>query len=332
MTVQDPLMSTLHFTLDELRQNRAGRMSKRQQQRVLRTSRVLLAILILFVIGLSVGLNASGMLSTSPYGYIALAIIDLVLIGFGIWLYLRARKTRTSGTVARIVGPIIVAPDGKYTTVLSVREHRFQVPWQVAHAVHSEATYAVYYAPHDDRLLSAEMLTTMEEAMPGLPQMPRDQQWADECIEQGHRCYDDGDYLQAIEFYRNGIAAYPERPYRSHNLAVGEMLGLLERWDEAIDAYLDVVDAYPDHDEAWQRLAICYIVVGNETRALEAAERAIALNPKDDRSLYNAAMLYASRGNHRQARIYLERAVALVPEWRNTAAENPLLASFVQND
>lgn len=118
------------------------------------------------------------------------------------------------------------------------------------------------------------------------PNLPSEQQQANRLIEQANQHYAAGDYPAAIRRYREGIAAYPIPGYRTFNLVIGDVLAKMQRCDEAIDAYKEVIDARPEHEQAWQSLAKCYMMIGDKTQALAAAEQATQLNPEDVQSIY----------------------------------------------
>ncbi len=162
-----------------------------------------------------------------------------------------------------------------------------------------------------------------------MPDLSPEQQHANQLIAQANQCYAAENYLEAIQLYREGIAAYPTPSYRTFNLVIGEMLAKLKKWDEAIAAYQQVIEASPDHDQAWQSLAECYMIKGDHPQALDAAVKAIEINPDDYRSHYNSAMLYALRGDHDLAKDHLQCALQLAPSWRNYALDDGLLSNYL---
>ena len=62
---------------------------------------------------------------------------------------------------------------------------------------------------------------------------------------------------------------------------------------------------------AWTYVGMASVRLGEQDAALEAFERAIALNPRDPRPFFDAALLYASRNNLDQAVDRYQRGLAI---------------------
>lgn len=348
----DQLMPLLKFTPEELALNRLGRMSAGQKRRTTRGALVVFAGVVLLALLLSAGLIAIQNRPIRPRIYVGAGLLVGLATAFGLWFYLRARAAATGATVERVTGTVHF-DYANNALQMSVAGKRFTVPPTFRQAFQPDTVYHVYYSPRDMNPLSAEPAPYAQPAGEAPPETPPteapaevaaappaqptaepspDPDRAKQLIAQANQHYAAGDYPEAIRLYRQGIAAHPIPAYRSFNLVIGEMFQHMRLWDEAIAAYQEVLDAFPDHDQAWQSLAECFMMTGDEEQALEAAEEAIQLNPEDARSYYNAAMLHAKRDEHEQARAYVRHVLQLDPGWRESIAENALLRSYLTDN
>ena len=101
-----------------------------------------------------------------------------------------------------------------------------------------------------------------------------------------------GRYADAVACCRTGLDRHPG--YLTARLILGRALVALSRWDEATDAYLDVVNAAPDNLAATRELAEIYERQGRVGDALQFYRRALAL-ARNDKGL-EAAIAALSAG------------------------------------
>ncbi len=85
------------------------------------------------------------------------------------------------------------------------------------------------------------------------------------------------------------------------------------RYVEAIPLYESVVSVRERLKDAHYKLAYCYEVRGEESRAVEALERALRVDPQDEYALRHLWRLYAHRGFVGQALDAARRLSKLYP-------------------
>jgi DNA-binding winged helix-turn-helix (wHTH) protein/TolB-like protein/Flp pilus assembly protein TadD len=91
------------------------------------------------------------------------------------------------------------------------------------------------------------------------------------------------------------------------NWALGGLLYLTGRYEEAIDQFLATLELYPDYRPALQLLAMSYLMAGHGEQALEAAERAESLaEGRWNRFDAVPGYVYASTGDVDRARAILD--------------------------
>lgn len=83
-----------------------------------------------------------------------------------------------------------------------------------------------------------------------------------------------------------------------------------QRWNEAADAYRDVVTAHPDDAQAWHHLGYCLHSLGRLDEAIVAHERAATFPSTKRQSLYNVACAYSLKNELDPAFEALDRALA----------------------
>lgn len=88
----------------------------------------------------------------------------------------------------------------------------------------------------------------------------------------------------AEQVYRQALGLAPGHPLTLHLL--GTVVGQTGRWFEAIELLQSSLRIQPADPKAWNNLAVALLDAGDSTKALGAAERALALAPD-----YSAARL-----------------------------------------
>lgn len=97
-------------------------------------------------------------------------------------------------------------------------------------------------------------------------------------------------YAQAAGYYQQAITAEANKrgtpPSLTARLGLATMQQKLERWDEAIGAYDDVIKVAGDGYNVWtvyNALAEIYLAKGDKTTALDYADKALAEAPEGDK-------------------------------------------------
>jgi YaiO family outer membrane protein len=94
-------------------------------------------------------------------------------------------------------------------------------------------------------------------------------------------------------------------------LGRGIVYARLQRWSESETDLLAAAKASPDYADVWEALANTYRWSGQPARALDAAERLVALRPKDPNALLARARAQRALGHAAQARADLDAARSL---------------------
>jgi hypothetical protein len=165
MASHEELMRLLNFDADDLRANRAGQLSPRQQQRLLSSRRRI--TMIYAAVMLAVALCAAAALyaaqrndaAIAVFIGIALTIVNALVMARAVQQYMRlsddARRASIhtiSGSVertVRVVGRAVIY-------VLKIGGHELVVPKSLFNVVADGAAWRFYRAPRSGTLLSAE--------------------------------------------------------------------------------------------------------------------------------------------------------------------------------
>ena len=116
--------------------------------------------------------------------------------------------------------------------------------------------------------------------------------------------------LPMIERLGAEIAAQSAGPVEAFEFTRGDIMGRLERHDEAIEAFSREIEHFPSHRQAYANLYLVYAVTGREREARRTLEAMVRANPG------SPAMLFAARtaetlGDTETAEFWRKRAQAL---------------------
>lgn len=164
-TAPDALMDVLRFTAADLAANRDGRLSEPQKDRLARSWRRMLWIVIAVIMGIGFGAtlilyfaqeNDSTILSIIG---IILTIINALVVGLGAQSYLRTSRDLRDGRVAVLDGVVshTIRVAGRVATyILKVDGQEVVVAKPVFFAFEDGKPYRLYRAPNTKTLFSAE--------------------------------------------------------------------------------------------------------------------------------------------------------------------------------
>ncbi|MCX5875952.1 MAG: tetratricopeptide repeat protein [Deltaproteobacteria bacterium] len=147
-------------------------------------------------------------------------------------------------------------------------------------------------------VLSDNLTAALTQANNGKLQEARpliDQVLAEQYFQAGYAAYQNGQYAQALPYYRAAIEQLPQW-YEPHWHA-GVCCHQLRRYAEAIDHYRHAVALKPDHAVARYHLAKCLKDDGQLDAALSVYEQALALDPENPEILYSQGLLHLLRGD-----------------------------------
>lgn len=126
-------------------------------------------------------------------------------------------------------------------------------------------------------------------------------------IEEGLRCYQDGNKREAEKKLRAACAIKPLVPQAHYNL--GYFYHLEGRWDEAEGALLNALEHQPGYSRALYTLACVYMEAGRLDQAQEKFLATERLTPDDLDIQLNLGILAIRAGNSEEALNRLDRCI-----------------------
>jgi tetratricopeptide (TPR) repeat protein len=119
-----------------------------------------------------------------------------------------------------------------------------------------------------------------------------------------------GDFENAERSARNAVAIEPDSfdAQYTHGL----MLHVLNRFGDAVSAYLRALRARPDDFQANLNLATAYYQLNESRQALPYAENAVRLRPQDGRARFNLGVILAALDQHERAVAEYQQAAELM--------------------
>jgi tetratricopeptide (TPR) repeat protein len=102
-----------------------------------------------------------------------------------------------------------------------------------------------------------------------------------------------------------------KKDFREAKNTLGVILVHQKRYKEAIEVLLPLANdiLYATPETAWGNLGWAYLLSGNTTKAIEALERALALQPEFCVGAYRLGLAYERKGEFKAARDAFSRAV-----------------------
>jgi len=119
-------------------------------------------------------------------------------------------------------------------------------------------------------------------------------------------------YAEALAAFQRVRALVPS-DYTAANYEA-DSLRRLDRHHEALQAFNAIAQAFPDRSDAWSNLAGILVATGHGVHALQAAQRALALDARNHRALAHAAEALKELGEWDTALAMLNEAVGVAPD------------------
>jgi predicted O-linked N-acetylglucosamine transferase (SPINDLY family) len=119
-----------------------------------------------------------------------------------------------------------------------------------------------------------------------------------------------GKYDDAINCYRRSIAM---RPNSAAYYNMANVLKLMDRNAEAVEAYQQAVARQPDYADAYNNMADILRQEGKLQEAAAALQRAIAVRPNYPEGLSNYGNILRELGRHRESIAACRQAMAIAP-------------------
>ncbi|MBN2410030.1 MAG: tetratricopeptide repeat protein, partial [Candidatus Aminicenantes bacterium] len=122
-------------------------------------------------------------------------------------------------------------------------------------------------------------------------------------------------YAEAEQAYLEVLEEIPDSPAGYVNLAIAQ--ALQKKFDRAIETLNRGITKIPDSEILMVRLGHTHLVTGRSRDAFEAMEKVLKLNPRNVDALTVSAGILDSEGRKEEARTYYERALVIEPESRH---------------
>jgi len=94
-----------------------------------------------------------------------------------------------------------------------------------------------------------------------------------------------------------------------------------QRFNEALQIFSEIINAYPDYAEAWNKRATLYYVAGEFEASIQDIEQTLALEPRHFGALSGLGMVYLQQQKLGQAKTAFETLIKVHPNSPN-AKEN----------
>ncbi|MGB7294845.1 MAG: sulfatase-like hydrolase/transferase [Candidatus Aminicenantales bacterium] len=122
-------------------------------------------------------------------------------------------------------------------------------------------------------------------------------------------------YAEAEQAYLEILEEIPDSPAGYVNLAIAQ--ALQKKFDRAIETLNRGISRIPDSEILLVRLGHTHLVAGRSRDAFETMNKVLNLNPRNVDALTVCAGILDSEGRKEEARTYYERALAVEPESRH---------------
>lgn len=136
--------------------------------------------------------------------------------------------------------------------------------------------------------------------------------FADDFFSKANALYDNGQYKEAVPFYRAAIDEGRYEPFAWFNL--GNTLVQLQKNEVALVAYRRTVELLPDFVKAWVLLGDLYFLGDDLGNSIASYKRAIELGEDTDHIHYALGECFWKSGDYTLAQKHYERALYLNPD------------------
>ena len=112
----------------------------------------------------------------------------------------------------------------------------------------------------------------------------------------GRKDYDAQNYTGAATYYAHQTQKYPDN--MNDQYALGNSLYQLGKWDQAQQAFQQVLKIDPQLEAGWYNLGNALFQEQNYPAAIQAYQKALQLNPHDQDARYNLLLAQAMERKH----------------------------------
>ena len=148
--------------------------------------------------------------------------------------------------------------------------------------------------------------------------------WLDENLELGRAANAAGEYENAIEMYKKGIANNPDCGYATRDL--GLIYSKLGRDADALNMFLNTLDIYPRFVDVYNKMAEIYIKHQAYEDATFAYETVIKINNKQAFGFQNLGYIYALTNRYKDAADAYKKALKISSDF--AFAHSGLIVSY----
>lgn len=138
------------------------------------------------------------------------------------------------------------------------------------------------------------------------------QSFGQDFFKKANELYDQGNYKEAVSYYRAAIREEQYEPFAWFNL--GNSLVHLGRKEVALTAYIRATELMPGFTKAWMLLGDIYYLGGDIGEAIVAYQRALELGEDSDHLHFALAEAYLKGRDFTLAQKHFERALYLNPD------------------
>jgi tetratricopeptide (TPR) repeat protein len=146
-------------------------------------------------------------------------------------------------------------------------------------------------------------------------------------FQKGTTAYENGEYAQGVEYFKQVLLKYPADRRAYYNLGLGHFH--LNNFQEALSAYNNAIRIKPDDALSYQYRGRVYYMMENFPECLKDYEKVVEINPDDPIAYYNVGTAKGRIGNYLGAIKDFDRAIELDPDYGD-AYYNRGLANYYQ--
>ena len=138
---------------------------------------------------------------------------------------------------------------------------------------------------------------------------------AEGLLEKGKSYLWAGDYEKAITYFEKAVRENPLSTDTNLYFFLGFTYAMLQRYQEAMEAYKEAIRLKPNYAEAHYNLGLAYGNLGRYQEAVEAYKQSIRVKPDDAVAYINMGTAYGGLGRNQEAMEAYKQAIRLKPNY-----------------
>lgn len=128
----------------------------------------------------------------------------------------------------------------------------------------------------------------------------------------GYNADENGNYLDAINYYTKFINLFPDKTVGYYNRGIA--YGNLKEYDKAISDFNRAIEINPEDADAYFKRGNVYKNLLDYSKAISDFNKAIEINPKDDNAYFQRGNVYKNLQDHNKAISDYSKAIEINPE------------------